>query len=255
MEKILKTVIIDDEEPARQRLKELLAVYPNHFDIIGEAENGKKGLEIIHRLNPDLLFLDIQMPGMNGFELIKQLDNIPIIVFCSAFDHYSLDAFETNSLDYLLKPVSSERFSKTVDKLMRFTTKVDHKGLMDLIKKFEEQIKQPEITSITIKKGNKLLFVKLEDISYFKAEDKYVKIQTVQGKDHITEKPLKELAEKLPNSFIRIHRSIIVNKKSVRELQNYFNCKYVFIMNDKLRTKLYSGRSFQTQIKKWVDLS
>lgn len=251
----MKTVIIDDEEPARQRLKELLAVYPNHFDIIGEAENGKKGLEIIHRLNPDLLFLDIQMPGMNGFELIKQLDNIPIIVFCSAFDHYSLDAFETNSLDYLLKPVSSERFSKTVDKLMRFTTKVDHKGLMDLIKKFEEQIKQPEITSITIKKGNKLLFVKLEDISYFKAEDKYVKIQTVQGKDHITEKPLKELAEKLPNSFIRIHRSIIVNKKSVRELQNYFNCKYVFIMNDKLRTKLYSGRSFQTQIKKWVDLS
>ncbi|TCO07894.1 LytR/AlgR family response regulator transcription factor [Natronoflexus pectinivorans] len=255
MEKVLKTVIIDDEEPARQRLKELLAVYPNTFEIIGEAENGKRGLELIHRLDPDLLFLDIQMPGMNGFELIKQLVSIPTIVFCTAYDHYSLDAFETNSLDYLLKPVSSERFAKTVDKLKRFTTKADHKGLLNLIKQFEEQIKEPEITSITIKKGNKLFFVKLDDVSYFQADERYVKIQTVHGENHITEKPLKELAEKLPNSFIRIHRSIIVNKKSVRELQNYFNCKYVFIMNDKFRTKLYSGRSFQAQIKKWIDLS
>jgi two-component system LytT family response regulator len=255
MENAMRTLIIDDEPPARQRLKELLAPYSETFILIGEAENGRKGLELINKLNPDLIFLDIQMPGMTGFELIKQLVNIPIIVFCTAYDQYSLDAFETNSIDYLLKPVKPERFAKTVEKLKRFTKNINPDELLHLIEQFNNQSKQQEMSSITIKKGNRLMLIKLDDISYFQADERYVKIKTVQGEESITEKSLKELEDKLPDSFMRIHRSTIINKNTIGEIQSYFNSKYVFILNDKNKSKLFSGRSFQTQIKKWLDIN
>ncbi len=255
MENAIRTLIIDDEPPARQRLKELLAPYSESLILIGEAENGRKGLDLINKLNPDLIFLDIQMPGMTGFELIKELINIPIIVFCTAYDQYSLDAFETNSVDYLVKPVKPERFEKTVEKIKRFTKKSNQDDLLHLIEQINSQAKQAEMSSITIKKGNRLMFIKLDDVSYFQSDERYVKVITVYGEESITEKSLKELEGKLPDSFMRIHRSTIINKNTIGEVQSYFNSKYVFILNDKNKSKLYSGRSFQIQIKKWLDIN
>lgn len=254
MENAMRTLIIDDESPARQRLKELLAPYSETFQLVGEAENGRKALELIHKLNPDLIFLDIQMPGMTGFELIKRLDKIPTIIFCTAYDQYSLDAFETNSIDYLVKPVKAERLEKTIEKLKRFSVKPNQNEVLYLIEKLNGQSKQQEMSSITIKKGNRLMFVKLEDVSYFQADERYVKIIDVQGEENITEKSLKELEEKLPGSFMRIHRSKIINKNIIREIQSYFNSRFVFILNDNKQSKHFSGRSFQAQIKKWLDI-
>lgn len=254
MENAMRTLIIDDESPARQRLKELLTTYSDTFQLVGEAENGRKALELINKLNPDLIFLDIQMPGMTGFDLIRQLEKIPTIVFCTAYDQYSLDAFETNSIDYLVKPVKAERFEKTIEKLKRFSVKSNQGELMRILEKLNGQSVQQEMSSITIKKGNRLIFIKLEDVSYFQADERYVKVVTVQGDENITEKSLKELEEKLPCSFMRIHRSIIINKNLIREIQSYFNSKYVFILNDNKKTKLFSGRSYHTQIKKWLDV-
>lgn len=254
MQNAMRTLIIDDESPARQRLKELLTIYPDTFQLVGEAENGRKALELINKLDPDLIFLDIQMPGMTGFDLIKQLDKIPIIVFCTAYDQYSLDAFETNSIDYLVKPVKAERLEKTIEKLKRFSVQSNQDELIRILEKLNGQSEQQEMSSITIKKGNRLIFIKLEDVSYFQADERYVKVVTVQGDENITEKSLKELEEKLPGSFMRIHRSIIINKNLIREIQSYFNSKYVFILNDNKKTKLFSGRSYHTQIKKWLDV-
>jgi len=254
MRNTIRTIIMDDEPPARQRLKELLASYADTFVLVGEAENGRKGLELINRQKPDLIFLDIQMPGMTGFELIKQLVHIPIIVFCTAYDQYSLDAFETNSIDYLVKPVHPDRFAFTVEKLKRFSKSINHDELLNLVKQINDQTTQQEMSSITIKKGNRLMMIKLDDISYFQADERFVKIMTIQGENSITEKSLKELEEKLPDSFIRIHRSIIINKNAIGEMQSYFNSKFVFILNDKPKSKLFSGRSFQRQIKEWLDI-
>ncbi|MBN2779434.1 MAG: response regulator transcription factor [Bacteroidales bacterium] len=254
MENAMRTLIIDDESPARQRLKELLTTYSDTFQLVGEAENGRKALELINKLDPDLIFLDIQMPGMTGFDLIRQLDKIPTIVFCTAYDQYSLDAFETNSIDYLVKPVKAERLEKTIEKLKRFSVKSNPNELMRILEKLNGQSEQQEMSSITIKKGNRLIFIKLEDVSYFQADERYVKVVTVQGDENISEKSLKELEERLPGSFMRIHRSIIINKNLIREIQSYFNSKYVFILNDNKKTKLFSSRSYHTQIKKWLDI-
>ena len=111
------TLIIDDEPPARARLHKLLESFPETFRVVDEAKNGTEAVEKINQLQPDVIFLDIEMPGLNGFELLERLEKIPIVIFCTAFDQYSLKAFETNSIDYLLKPVRLERLQQTVEKL------------------------------------------------------------------------------------------------------------------------------------------
>lgn len=246
------TIIIDDEPPARERLSRLLLEFPQVFKLIETAQNGTEALEKIRIHRPDLIFLDIEMPGLNGFELLEKLENIPIVIFCTAYDHYSLKAFETNSIDYLMKPVRKERLEKTVLKLQNVSLNLSQASIKELLKKLNDNQEQTEITTLTVKEKDRMRFIKLEDILYFESLDKYVTVYT-EGRKQLCEQSLGQLEAKLPKEFIRIKRSLIVNKKQVKEVFKYFNSRYGFIMKDKSATQLISGRSFKEQLDLWLD--
>lgn len=250
-----KTILIDDEQIALGRLKRLLSNFEGTFDLIGETMNGHEGIQKIESLKPDLIFLDIEMPLMTGFEMLSRLTYMPLVVFVTAYDQYAIKAFEENSIDYLLKPVEKERLLKTVEKLK--TLKPDqelsltHESLLQLIHQMNPK---KEIHSISVKSGDKILFVSLADISFFQAEDKYVLLNTVDSRQYIMNYTISSLEEKLPDSFIRISRSTIVNTTRIRELERYFSGKYLVVMNDLKSSKLESGTTYQENVKRLMEI-
>lgn len=247
------TLIIDDEPPARARLYQLLENFPETFQVVDEAKNGIEAVEKINQLQPDVIFLDIEMPGWNGFEVLERLDKIPIVIFCTAFDQYSLKAFETNSIDYLLKPVRLERLQQTVEKLTTFKNNLSMATIKSVLKAFYEQKEEKKMTSITVKKGDKLIFIKLDEITHFEADEKYVTLFTAK-ENHLIEQSLSQLELKLPQAFIRVHRSVILNKDQVLDVQKYFNSRFVITLNNNRKTSITSGRSYNTTIKDWMGI-
>src|ERR1700722_10491760 len=220
MNKTWKTLIIDDEEPARQRLKRLLKPF-EQIDIIGEAVNGHDGIEQIEKMLPDLIFLDIEMPVFNGFEMLRQLKHQPKVVFTTAYDQYAVKAFEEDSIDYLLKPVEPERLEKTIKRLQQFQHQPPaFLPLETLIKQL--QLKK-DIKTLTVKIGDKILLIKLDSIIYIEAEDKYVFLHTSDGKKHLTDFTISSLEKKTREAFVRIHRSYIINSDHIKEIRKSFN--------------------------------
>ncbi|NMH88996.1 LytR/AlgR family response regulator transcription factor [Flavivirga algicola] len=253
MNKVYKTIVIDDEPPARIRLLKLLENFPDIFEIIGVAEDAIEAQGKIEDLKPDLIFLDIEMPELSGFEMLERLKNIPIVIFCTAYDQYSLKAFETNSIDYLLKPISLERLQQSVDKLRLFSEKTTSQNILELLKELSSQKEAKKMTSITVKRGGKLIFIKLENISHFKADERYVSIHS-KGETYLTQEPLSRLEQKLPDNFLRVHRGIIINKDYVNDIQKYFNSRYVIALRDKKNTNITTGRRYNDVIKAWIDI-
>jgi len=249
-----RTLIADDEQPARDRLKKLLAEHADKVELIGEAQNGLECLEMIDRLKPDLLFLDIQMPGLTGFEVLQQTKHSPIVIFCTAYDEFALQAFETNSIDYIVKPIKAERIQKSIDKLDSLSQNTDKQELLRIIQSYISQTPKKEITSIPVKLGDRMLFVKIEDVSFFSAEEKYVTIHTKDGKTYLSDFPLKSLEEKLGESFLRIHRSILVNNRRIKEINKHFGSRYIIKMDDINQTKLISGRSYCEEVKRLMEI-
>lgn len=247
------TLIIDDEPPARARLQKLLEHFSETFRVLDEAKNGIEAVEKINQLQPDVIFLDIEMPGLNGFELLERLDKIPIVIFCTAFDQYSLKAFETNSIDYLLKPVRLERLQQTVEKLSNFKNNLSSTVIMSVLKEFYSQKEEKKMTSITVKKGEKLIFIKLDEVTHFEADEKYVTVYT-NKENHLIEQSLSQLNLKLPEYFMRVHRAVIVNKNLVLDVQKYFNSRFVITLNNNRKTSIISGRSYNLPIKNWMDI-
>lgn len=249
-----RTIIADDEELARQRLKNLLGEYSEKIEIIGEAENGIQCREMIDRLKPDLIFLDIQMPGMNGFEVLQQVSNPPVVIFCTAYDEFALKAFETNSIDYIVKPVKKERIQKTIEKLDSLHLNSGKKDVLQLIENFIQQTPKKEITSIPVKLGDRMLFIHIEDISYFSAEEKYVKIYTCDGKKYLCDYPLKSLEEKLGEGFLRIQRALLINVARIKEIDKHFGGRFIIKLNDNAQTRLTSGRNYADEIRKLMEI-
>lgn len=235
-----KTIIIDDEQLARQRIKRLLKEY-DEVDIVGEAENGHEGLTIIEQLQPDLIFLDIEMPILNGFEMLAKLKHQPKVVFTTAYDQYAIKAFEEGSIDYLLKPIELERLDKTIKKLKQTNlTTVAPIAIEDLLRQINGK---KSIKTLTVKIGDKILLVKLSDIVHIQAEDKYVFLHTVDGKKHLTDFTLSILEEKLPEEFLRIHRGDIINTEYIKEIRKGFNGALIFVLNNLNETRVTSSRS------------
>ena len=244
-----KTIIVDDEPLARLRLQKLISEYPGKFEIVGEAENGEEAAEKIDLLKPDLLFLDIQMPGLNGFEVLKQLDYSPKVIFCTAFDEYALQAFDSYCIDYLVKPLTKERFAKTVEKLNQFSRNDNEINLQQLIQQFSVGTKKTEATTLPVKVGDRVIFVRLDEVSYFIADEKYVSVVTKHSKSYILDSSLKKLEDKLPSWFIRVHKSFLVNKNLIKEIHKHFNNRFVMILDDYDQSKITSGRSYYQGIK------
>ncbi len=249
-----RTLIADDEQPARDRLKKLLAEHTDKIELIGEAKNGLECREMIDRLKPDLLFLDIQMPGLTGFEVLQQTNHSPVVIFCTAYDEFALQAFETNSIDYIVKPMKAERIHKTIEKLDSLKLHADKKELLRIIESYISQTPKKEITSIPVRLGDRMLFVKIEDVSYFSAEEKYVTIHSKEGRNYLSDFPLKSLEDKLGESFIRIHRSLLVNVSRIREINKHFGSRFIVKMDDVNQSKLISGRSYSEQVKQLMEI-
>lgn len=196
---------------------------------------------------PDLVFLDIQMPEFTGFEVISQLDIVPMIVFVTAYQEYAVKAFEKNSLDYLLKPVEEDRLRLTIDRILEKKA-----GETDIMVKIQQLIgeigTEKSITTIPVKIGNKINLIHIADIHFFEAKDKYVFIHTAEN-ESLTDYSLSSLQQRLPSEFIRVHRSFIINKMKVKEIQKYFKGTYIFVMNNEKRTKIRTASSYYESIK------
>ena len=249
-----RTLIADDEQPARDRLRKLLSDYPDKIELIGESQNGIDCLEMIDRLKPDLLFLDIQMPGLNGFEVLQKCEHSPIVIFCTAFDEFALKAFETNSIDYIVKPIKAERIQMSIEKLDMLRQNSDKNDLLRIIDNFISQAPRKEFTAIPVKLGDRMLLVRLEDIIYFSAEEKYVTIHIRDGKTYLSDLTLKSLEEKLAGKFLRIQRSLLINLNRIKEIRKHFGSRFVIKMDDFSQTKLTSGRNYNEQIKNVMEI-
>lgn len=213
----MKTLIIDDERLARKELTGLLNEFTD-IEIAGECSNANEAIEAIKTHQPDLIFLDVQMPGMNGFELLKQLDEVPQVIFVTAFDEFAMKAFEVNALDYLLKPVDPIRLKEAVDKVLKnnaLEEKIDSNGDFKTGRLGQDD-------QIFLKDGEKCWFVSLNEIKMFESEGNYVRVYFQQFKPLIL-KSLNNLEERLDHTFFRTNRKFIVNLRWVQSVENWFN--------------------------------
>lgn len=253
----LKTILIDDEPLALSRLRRLLQKYPDTFQIIGEAQNGVEGLVQINQLQPDLIFLDIEMPLLNGFEMLAKLSRMPMVIFSTAFDQYAVRAFEEKSVDYLLKPVEDERLQKTIEKLRTMTDRVKDNGsnpyTENLLRLLEEMKPKKEIFSLSVKSGDRILLIQLTEITHFEAEEKYVFLNTLDGQKYLLNYTLTSLEEKLPDHFLRISRAGIVNSHHIKEIRKHFNGKFTLMMRDRKASQLSSGSTYGDVIRHLTD--
>ncbi|MCH7515724.1 MAG: response regulator [Bacteroidetes bacterium] len=210
----MKALIIDDERLARTELKRLLAPF-KEIKVVGEAVNADDALEKIQQLKPDLLFLDIQMPGKTGFEMLEELDSVPIVIFVTAYDEYALKAFEYNALDYLLKPIEPKRLEETVNKLIE-------KKRKKIIGELDKE-NLAETDQVFVKDGEKCWFVKLETIRLFESEGNYVRIYFGDNKPLIL-RTLNYLDERLDDkTFFRANRKHIINLKWIASIEPWLN--------------------------------
>jgi len=244
-----RTIIIDDEVIARQRLRRMLDEFHGQFQVIAEARNGIEGAELINSLNPDLIFLDIQMPGKTGFEMLEMLDHIPYVVFCTAYEEFALKAFNTFALDYLVKPVEEDRLQLTLDKLNRNSTENSGLQVQQLIDLVRKQTDEKKMQSIPHKIGDRVLLIKTDKITHFAATEKYVDFYTNDGKKYLTELSLKKLTDRLPDNFKQVQRGIIVNVNFIKEYRKYFRGKYILVLDDLNNTKLETGRTYTDGLK------
>ena len=216
-----KVAIIDDEAPARSLLREYLDDYPSLI-VIGEANNGVDAVRLIEEFQPEIVFLDIQMPGMTGFEVLKRLKEMPRIIFSTAYDQYALNAFEVNAVDYLLKPYTKERFALAISRVL-----AEGNRNLDQIKSLTENLleqnlqKDEYLDKILISSRNKLIALEVKDIIWISAEKDYSNLITADQK-YLSNYGISKVAEKLdPKVFIRVHRSSIINFNYIREIIKY----------------------------------
>ncbi len=212
----MRAIIIDDERLARKELTNLLKDY-NEIEIIAEAINAEDAYEKINKLDPDLLFLDIQMPGKSGFDLLEMLDHVPNVIFTTAYDEYALKAFEVNALDYLLKPIQPERLGESIGKLLK-------KQYSQSSYQPDERIKKLGIEDqVFVKDGDKCWFVKLADVRLFESDGNYIKVYFDHFKPMI-HKSLNALDERLDDrTFFRASRKHIINLRWVEKIEPWFN--------------------------------
>lgn len=215
---MIRAIIIDDERLARNELKKLLLDFPE-IEVIAEAANASEGVEKIDSLNPDLIFLDIQMPGKTGFDMLSELERAPNVIFTTAYDEYALKAFEVNALDYLLKPVEPKRLA---DALQKLQVEEDKEPLSDHTISVNRSILN-EHDQVFVKDGERCWFVKLSDIRLFESVGNYAKVYFGPNKPLIL-KSLNALEERLDEKvFFRANRKHIVNLRLIEKIEPYFN--------------------------------
>jgi two-component system LytT family response regulator len=247
----IRTLIVDDEPLARKRIKRLLIEEPD-IEIIGECASGREAIERIQDTSPDLLFLDIQMPEIGGFEVLEALGGgkMPLIIFVTAYDQHALQAFEVHALDYLLKPFRQERFKAAVEHALTQLRESgapeseSYAGLAELIGKL--QTGQNHLSRFMVKSSNRVVVVKASEVDWMESASNYVVLHAGE-QTHIVRQTIQSLEERLcPKTFLRISRSVIVNLERVQELQPMAKGEYVVLLANGQKLTMTRGiRDFQ----------
>ena len=255
----IRTLIVDDETLARRNLRALLKT-DSESEIVGEARSGPEAVRMIKSHSPALVFLDVQMPEMNGFEVLEQIaeDVLPAIVFVTAFDKYALQAFEVHALDYLLKPFDDARFEKA---LRQAKKQIEDREIGELSRRLLDLLDEragpqaarakaaPYLMRLMIKSAGRVTFLKTEDVDWIEADNYYAKLHT-EKKSHLLRESLNDLEARLdPKQFARVHRSAIVNLDRVKELQTHFNGEQIVVLLDGTELKLSRSRREELQAK------
>lgn len=238
----MKTLVVDDEAPARERLMRFLADNDS-VEIIGEAENGIRAVELIEQERPDLVLLDIQMPGLDGFGVVEAVEDPPPIVFITAYDEYAIRAFEVNALDYLLKPFTRERLDAAIERAcIQIAQKSNFPAKLDaVLKTLKEQQRYPE--RMAVRGEDRLLVIDVSDIDWIGAGKGPVTIHTADG-SYPCKYTLDEMESKLnPALFFRTHRSAIVNLSRIKEIVSWFAGTYLIRLADSTEIELSRNRA------------
>jgi two-component system LytT family response regulator len=244
-------IIIDDEQPARELIKHYLKEFPD-IGLLGEYPDGFSGLKAIQELNPDIVFLDIQMPKLTGFELLELLEDPPHIIFSTAYDQYAIRAFEMTAVDYLLKPYSAERFGQAIKKVRQLILS-QKPGKPQASKLIETLETNPEfLQRIAVKTRHKIEVIPVTEILYIEADDDYVTIHTGTEK-FLKEKTMKYMESHLdPSQFVRVHRSYIVNVNQIARLELYQKETYNVLLKN--GTSIRASSSGYKDLKRLLNL-
>ncbi len=246
---MISVLVVDDEPPARRRILSLLATHSD-VQVVGECGNGREAIAAINDLGPDLVFLDVQMPEVTGFDVVQALGAgaMPVFVFATAYDEYALKAFEAHALDYLLKPFEQERFDSTLERarahLRRAQGGLEAERLRSLLKALRDQ---PRLERLPVRVGLRTRLVELQEVDYLEARANYVRLHAGE-RSYLVRDTLSGLEAKLdPARFLRIHRSLIVNLARVQEVESLFAGEYVLFLRGGVR--LTSGRTYRASVQ------
>ena len=242
----IRAVIVDDEPLARTRIRDLLAEH-GEVEVVGEAGNGRDAVELVRAASPDLLFLDVQMPEMDGFAVLRKLRSgrIPVTIFITAYDDHAVRAFEFCAIDYLLKPFKRARFFEALERARHAASRDHTETMMTRALALLERVGSPDqqVDRIPVKVGQNIHLVRSESIDWIGAEGNYVRLH-VGAKSYLLRVTMSAIAKTLdPRLFLRIHRGTIVNVERIRELQSWFNRDYKVILVD--GTELILSRSYR----------
>lgn len=230
----ITSLIVDDEQLARELLREYIEHTPE-LSVIGEASKGKDAVELIDNLKPDLIFLDVQMPGMTGFDVLDEIEHDPFVIFTTAYDQYAIRAFEKNAVDYLLKPLDQERFKLAIDRAVN-RMKLEQNNVGELLRNLKTENKTSYDSHIFVQKSEKLLNLPVEEIMFLEASGDYT-ILTTKNDQFVSSSGIGKLEEILnPETFIRVHRSTIININFLKEIEKHFNGGMI--------VKMQNGKSF-----------
>jgi two-component system LytT family response regulator len=234
-----KAIIVEDEKLARDLVKSYLSSQES-IELIGEFADGFSGLKAINELKPDIVFLDVQMPKLTGLELLELLEEVPQIIFTTAYDEYAVQAFDLNAVDYLLKPFSKERFDKAVAKAIG---KIDDKSQSLGIKSLKQHVAENSVLDkIVVKSNSNIHVIPLNEVLYIESEDDYVMIHTVKGK-HLKHQTMKFYEQQLDSKrFIRIHRSYIVNVSEINKIEKFGKETYQVVLKNGKALKVSRSR-------------
>lgn len=228
----LRAVIVDDEDLARAVLREHLAAHPQ-IEIVGECANGFQAVKAVPELKPDLLFLDIQMPKLNGFEVLELLPDPPAVVFVTAFDQYAIKAFDVHAIDYLLKPFSPERLAMALDQVVSRAGPASRESLAALL--VDTRKKDAPVERILVRDGTRVHVVPVDKLDYAEAQDDYVCLHS-EGKRFLKEQTMGELESLLdPKRFVRIHRSYILNIERIARVELYAKDSRIAILQSGIK--------------------
>jgi two-component system LytT family response regulator len=247
----MNVLIVDEEPLARAGMRMLLEEEPA-ITSIAEARNGAEAVEMIRARRPDLLLLDVQMPQMDGFGVLKELgaEHMPPVIFVTAHDKYAIQAFEVNAIDYLLKPATRERFQQALARVReRVNTQgLDNQHVLSLLQQLSAPPKY--LARVALRSAGKITFVNIEDLLYVQAAENYVQLH-LKASRHLLHVPIATLEASLdPEVFLRIHRSLMVNVRHIQELETGPHGEYIVVLNG--GAKLQSSRSYHEKIKRWA---